>query len=88
MEFQKKSFLWRTFEEIVLHQRPNYSNIDRVAAIVKWYNKAMVMLRSEFDSRWWQINQIEILVRRGFLFLFLVKNIRFSYDSYTIYHKA
>ena len=32
-----------------------YGKIKTVAAIVKWYNRAMVMLRSEFNSRWWHL---------------------------------
>ena len=33
----------------------DYDKIETVAAIVKWYNRAMVMLRSEFNSRWWHL---------------------------------
>ncbi len=33
----------------------DFGKIKTVAAIVKWYNRAMVMLRSEFNSRWWHL---------------------------------
>lgn len=48
-----------------------------VAAIVKWYNRAMVMLSSEFNSRWWQNTFLETLMYQRFL---TIENHYLSYN--------